>query len=287
MKCSIVIRAKNEGKSIGKTLSLLYEQRLRPHEVIVVDNLSTDDTLAVVAKFKEVKAVNLEKWSFGRSLNRGCQEATGEFIVSLSAHAYPIGDRWLENLLIPFSDPAVAGVWAKEVPCGDAWPPVRRTNSIYYNDDYKVQSDINKREDHIFSNMSSAFRRSLWQEHQFNEQLPYMDDVEWAIAMLRRGHKIIYEPKAKVIHSHNVFFKKLYKQSRLSMLAVKILYGDKYSTLYWLRMCKNDIRQDWKCILKSQRDYHWFFMTVLYRLISTYGYIRADKAAVSKVEFEP
>jgi len=50
-KVSIVIRAKNEGKYIGKTLSILYSQTYKNIEVVLVDSGSTDNTLDEAKKF--------------------------------------------------------------------------------------------------------------------------------------------------------------------------------------------------------------------------------------------
>mgnify|MGYP001204072349 CR=1 FL=1 len=44
MKISIVIRSYNEAKHIGKLMSGISAQTLPPHEVIVVDSGSSDET---------------------------------------------------------------------------------------------------------------------------------------------------------------------------------------------------------------------------------------------------
>ena len=92
--CSIVIRAFNEEKHIGKLLKGIEQQTIKDIEIVVVDSGSTDGTLEIVKKF-DVKMVNIDarEFTFGRSLNRGIQEARGKYIVIISAHCYPCISR--------------------------------------------------------------------------------------------------------------------------------------------------------------------------------------------------
>ena len=86
-KVSIVIRCYNEEQHIGRLLSGLIQQTVEELEIIVVDSGSTDSTVAIASCYP-IKLVSIkpEDFSFGRSLNLGCQAATGEFIVIASAH---------------------------------------------------------------------------------------------------------------------------------------------------------------------------------------------------------
>jgi glycosyltransferase involved in cell wall biosynthesis len=47
MNCSIVIRAYNEEKHIGRLLEGIKQQTLKDVEVILVDSGSTDSTVAI------------------------------------------------------------------------------------------------------------------------------------------------------------------------------------------------------------------------------------------------
>ncbi|MCK4692385.1 MAG: glycosyltransferase family 2 protein, partial [Anaerolineales bacterium] len=114
-KCSIVIRAHNEEQHIGRLLIGIMQQTVKQVEIVVVDSGSTDATVAIASRYP-VKIVNIrpEEFSFGRSLNLGIEQATSEFVVIASAHVYPMYPDWLEQLLLPFSDPQVALVYGKQ-----------------------------------------------------------------------------------------------------------------------------------------------------------------------------
>jgi rhamnosyltransferase len=198
---SIIIRTKNEGAHIGRTLERVFEQRHKRFEVIVVDSGSTDDTLKIVRKFP-VKLIQLlpEQFTYGRALNVGIEKAQGEFFVSLSAHALPFDREWLSNILLPFVDQEVAGVAVRVLPHLDCNPFDRRglrrrfgERSQYLHYDSKI----------TFSNACSAARRSVWAERAFDEGLPYSEDIDWSRRMMQKGRRFVYEPTAKVFHSHN------------------------------------------------------------------------------------
>ena len=114
-KYSIVIRCYNEEEHIGKLLRGIFEQTISNVELIIVDSGSTDSTLEIASEYP-VKIVSIKpsEFTFGRSLNLGCQEATGEYIVIVSAHVYPVYQDWLSNLIAPFSDPKVALTYGRQ-----------------------------------------------------------------------------------------------------------------------------------------------------------------------------
>ena len=99
LKCSVVVRAYNEGKNIGRLFTGIQQQTLEDVEVILVDSGSTDDTVPIAEKYGvKVVHINPEEFTFGRSLNRGIQAARGERQVSFPEQARLLrqvgGMRW-------------------------------------------------------------------------------------------------------------------------------------------------------------------------------------------------
>ena len=113
--CSMVIRAYNEEKHLGRLLAGLAQQSILPAEVILVDSGSSDRTVEI-ALAKNVKVVHIAPtdFTFGRSLNLGIQAAQSELVVFASAHVYPVYPDWLEKLLEPFQEPQVALTYGKQ-----------------------------------------------------------------------------------------------------------------------------------------------------------------------------
>src|SRR5712691_844246 len=115
MNCSIVIRAYNEEKHIGRLLEGIRHQTLKDVELILVDSGSTDGTISVAESFgAQIVRIASDEFTFGRSLNFGVQAATREHIVIASAHVYPVYPDWLASLLHPFEDDKVALAYGKQ-----------------------------------------------------------------------------------------------------------------------------------------------------------------------------
>lgn len=80
-RISAVIASYNRETLIGETLSNLLAQSLVPHEIIVVDDGSTDQSVEVIRSFGDkVKLIQQANRGPGAARNAGLRIATGEFI---------------------------------------------------------------------------------------------------------------------------------------------------------------------------------------------------------------
>ncbi len=201
MRASVVIRAKNEARLIGEALDAVFRQQfVGGFEVVIVDSGSTDGTLDIVRRYP-VTLIQMppERFTYGRSLNIGVAAASGEFIASISAHSTPADEYWLARLLAPFEDPAVAGVYGRQIPRANAtWMELLGMLISGVMDDRPRRHRRNP----MFSNANGAYRRALCLEVPFDEQVAGAEDLAWARAMLQAGYVIAYEPSAAVYHSH-------------------------------------------------------------------------------------
>jgi rhamnosyltransferase len=192
-RASVVIRAKDEAADIGRTLELVRGQTVEA-QVIVVDSGSTDDTVAIARRAgAEVIEIPAASFTYGGSLNTGAQAALGEFVVALSAHAFPVHDRWLEAMLDPFADGRVACTTSNDyAPEGG---PLRET---------VVQDEAHARRHPMwgYSNAAGAFRAALWRERPFRADMPGTEDKEWAWHWLTRGMTLVVSREMRVDHTH-------------------------------------------------------------------------------------
>ena len=110
-KSSVVVPTYNYGRFIEKAIESALAQTLRPSEVIVVDDGSTDDTEEVVRRFGDaVRYFRQENAGVSAARNRGAAESTGEYIAFLDAD-----DIWepekLEKQMAKFAeDPEIGFV---------------------------------------------------------------------------------------------------------------------------------------------------------------------------------
>src|SRR5687767_9675238 len=112
---SVIIRCLNEERHIGKLLAGIQQQTLKDVEIIVVDSGSTDATLSIASNCPvRILHIHPKEFSFGRALNLGCKNATGKYLVMVSAHCYPLYRDWLEKLIAPFANDEIALVYGKQ-----------------------------------------------------------------------------------------------------------------------------------------------------------------------------
>jgi glycosyltransferase involved in cell wall biosynthesis len=109
---SVVIRVRNEARSLRQVFEALKAQRCSFNwEIIIVDNESEDETVELCKQYKaHIVSIRRYEWTPGSALNLGISFARGELIFLCSAHCVPVGSYFLENAVRPFSDPEMAAV---------------------------------------------------------------------------------------------------------------------------------------------------------------------------------
>jgi cellulose synthase/poly-beta-1,6-N-acetylglucosamine synthase-like glycosyltransferase len=198
LSASLLIRTKNEERSLGATLAAVFNQTISPHEVFIIDSGSRDRTLEIAARWPvHIIEMSPVGWSYPRALNVGARAATGEILVCLSAHCPPVHGQWLANLLRHFEDPTVAAAWG---------PTVRRWSTRTTTDTPVRQepgSYSYATRQWGMNNANSALRRSLWLEFPFDETLPATEDKAWGMEAMNRGYSLVYDPEAAAWHERH------------------------------------------------------------------------------------
>ena len=199
-KCSIIIRTKNEERWISSCLTAVFDQTYINIEVIIVDNESTDSTIAKTKKFDNIKYVNTSQYLPGDSLNKGIEASSGDYIVCLSGHCIPVSKYWLEHLVSALEENEdYAGVYGRQEPMSFSTPSDKRDLLLVFGLDRKIQ-----KYDSFFHNANSILRRSLWDKVPFDNQVTNIEDRIWGQEMLNLGYKLVYEPEASVYHYHGI-----------------------------------------------------------------------------------
>ncbi len=82
MKISIITVTYNSAATLENTIRSVIEQTYKDVEYIIVDGLSTDDTLKIVEKYKDKisKVISEKDAGIYDALNRGIEMATGDVI---------------------------------------------------------------------------------------------------------------------------------------------------------------------------------------------------------------
>ena len=193
---TVVVRAKDEERTIGRLLDILASQELAGEvQVIVVDSGSRDRTVAIACSRRvTVIEIPASDFTYGRALNVGAAAAEAPVIVALSAHAFPRDTGWLARLLAHFDDARVACV------CGGLAGPDWRPLDSALRVDHSIAS-VNPFWG--YSNGAGGFRTALWRRRAFWEEMPGSEDKDWAWHWLTAGYVFTVDPDLVVDHNHS------------------------------------------------------------------------------------
>ena len=193
-EASVIVRARDEAKTIRRTLDSLRAQTVRP-EIIVVDSGSRDATVELSRpRCDRLIEIPPERFTYGRALNIGAAAASAPIHFALSAHCWPERDDWIELSLAHYDRPEVAG-----------------TNGIEtFADGRAVQAPFEQAAAHAradpfwgFSNHASSWRGSVWERFPFDEDIDYAEDREWSWRVLDDGWVLVFDPALWVPIAHS------------------------------------------------------------------------------------
>ena len=211
---SLVIVSWNSAKYLPRCLECLSSQTFHFFEVIVVDNGSTDDSVADLEKQHHQLDLRVERLASNRGFaaanNLGAQLARGTWLILLNTDAFPETD-WLENLIQTANDnPQYTCFSSRQLQAnkpelldgagdcyhvsGLAWKRCMGYPSSEYG--------LEKIE--VFSTCGAAAmysRDAFLDVAGFDEDFfSYLEDVDLGFRLRLRGHRCLYVPEAVVHH---------------------------------------------------------------------------------------
>jgi glycosyltransferase involved in cell wall biosynthesis len=273
--CSIIVRAFNEEKHIGRLFRGINEQHLKEIEVILVDSGSSDTTISIASNNNwdfPVKIIRIEpeQFSFGRSLNLGIKEVRSDLVVIASAHIYPVYPDWLDRLISPFADSLVGLTYGKQ-----------RGNVITHISEHQIfarwfPDESRSQESNPFcNNANAAIRKNLWYEHQYDETLPGLEDLEWGNWAISQGYQVSYVPEAEVIHVHEDTPRGIYNRYRREGMAFKKIFPQEvFNFRHFIRLFIQNVLSDSFVAVREKIFFSEISNIVWFRFMQFWGTYR-------------
>ncbi|MFZ2198324.1 MAG: glycosyltransferase [Thermodesulfovibrionales bacterium] len=272
---SVIIRTINESKYLGRVLQRLKEQQYDgPVEIILVDSGSTDETVPIAESFGcRVILIKPEEFSFGRALNVGIENSSGEIIINLSGHSVPEGKDYFSLMVKPFADKDVAAAFGRDIPWPETCPSQARD---IYNHFPEIGPDGNK-----FSNANAAMRRSVWEKIKFDEDIPAVEDLLWARQVMASGYLIKYIPSARVFHSHTPSPKYIRKRAYVESKSLNSFATTKhyFGLIPFVKFLVGHIAKDTLFAIRHRYPFYWLLHIPLYRFSQCLGFSKGYKEA--------
>lgn len=210
---SVIIVNWNGEPFLARCLTALMAQTVKPHEIILVDNASSDRSIEIVQQFPLVRLlVQDQNTGFARGNNLAIVAASVEskWIALLNPDAF-VEPCWLEALLVATeSNPGFDVFGSKLINAGD--PSVLDGAGDAYHMSGLVwrmghgaptpASEENERE--VFSPCAAAvlYRRSAWQEigGLDEDYFCYVEDVDLGFRLRLAGYRCLYVPQSVAYH---------------------------------------------------------------------------------------
>ncbi len=209
---TIVVPTRNGGGRLIDVMTGLDGQVNAPEfEIVVVDDGSTDDTVARLAERsgrRPIRTLSLPPRGPATARNCGVAAARGERIAFLGDDTIPAPD-WLAEHQLAWSR---RGSEAKVAVIGYTdWHPrlgstpfLRFLNQEGLQFGFGLIRDVEDVAFNFFYTSNLSLDRKLLLAEPFDESFPYpaWEDIEAAYRLKRRGLRLVYEPKARVAHDH-------------------------------------------------------------------------------------
>jgi GT2 family glycosyltransferase len=186
-----------------------------PSEVIVVDDASTDETVAELLGVEGLRLVqSAENQGFIRACNKGAAQARGDYLVFLNNDTQ-VQSGWLDALIGTFEERPDAGLVGSRLiypdgrqqeagailaADGSAW------NYGHLDDPYKPQYSYLREADYC-SGAALAIPRALFERlGGFDTHFApaYYEDADLAMRVRAAGYRVYYQPAARVVHFEGV-----------------------------------------------------------------------------------
>jgi len=211
---SVIVPVKNGHNVLPRMLDMLSRSKLprETWELIVVDDGSTDDSVAIASAYADL-VIRMPEPSHGPGYarNRGVERARGECVVFLDADVIVRPDtltRLAETMMTRSDVDAVFGAYCDE-------PEAAGVVSKYRNLLHHYTHAQEPGEAQTFWAGCGCVRRAvfvqvgMYDEWRFSR--PQIEDIELGYRLSAHGHRILLQPEIQVTHLKRWTFRSMLK----------------------------------------------------------------------------
>ncbi len=164
--------------------------------------MDRSDETAAIGTEMGVKVISQQNAGPAAARNVGANAASGEFLLFTDSDCVPQSD-WCLQMLKPFTDPDVVGVKGAYL-CREQTLVARFVQQEF---EHKYARMAKQPKIDFIDTYSAAYRKSIFLENGgFEERFPVpsVEDQEFSFRLARKGYKLVFQPSARVFHSHDL-----------------------------------------------------------------------------------
>jgi GT2 family glycosyltransferase len=197
-RISTIIPAHNAEDTLRECLTALLADDYPDHEVIVVDDVSSDSTAAICSEYP-VRVIRLEANAGpAAARNRGAREATGEILFFIDSDV-KVSANALETITEVFEDTsvdAVTGLFSDQQRFRNF--PSEYKNMWMHHTYKRLAGEVS-----LFYTSGAAVRRDVFMDagcFDENYRTPSVEDTDFGHRLRKRGHNVYVAKKLAVEH---------------------------------------------------------------------------------------
>jgi glycosyltransferase involved in cell wall biosynthesis len=181
-RISVVIRNKNEKSILSFLLHVLKDHYSADfHEIIVIDNISNDGSQEMAINMG-AKVVSIKDFGYGKSANLAMESASGDLVLIMSAHSYPVSHDFFQIIKKQFiGRNDLAGV-----------------RCLHFHGDYRKYLTGNTWKDDLngcgLTFACSVVNKKMWLDEKFIDDIQQCEDKEWTKRIVAKGFTIEFIP---------------------------------------------------------------------------------------------
>lgn len=266
---SVIIRTLNEERHLEELLLAINSQDTSVYDIetVIIDSGSTDKTLEIATKYGcRITFIKKEDFTFGRSLNEGCEFSKGSYLVFISGHCIPCDKYWITNLVNPL-ETLCCYTYGRQLGRDTTKFSERQLFQKYF------PSESNIPQIGFFcNNANAAIRRDVWGYHYFNQDLTGCEDMHLAKALVERGKKVGYVADAGVYHIHDESWAKVKIRYEREAIALQQIMPQVHVT-WWdmIRYICVGIVKDLRAAFRQRCVMEEFKSIIQFRIAQYYG----------------
>ena len=209
---TLCIPTLNPGAYSNRLVEAILSQTLKPNRILIIDSSSNDNSLGVFNKLNAtIKVIDRCDFDHGTTRNIAFMGEPSDYYIFLTQDAIPLDKYAFEKLITCFHEYPRCGVaYGRQIPDVNHSYFAQHARIYNYPPSFKAivktESDIPLLgiKTAFCSNSFAAYRLRAMQEiNFFPEKTLCSEDTLAGAMLLRRNWSIVYEPDAKVSHSHN------------------------------------------------------------------------------------
>ena len=214
-RIDIIIPTYKPNEELAELIHRLQKQTITPNKIIL---MNTEESLIqpfleksrILEQYGNIELhhISLREFDHGKTRHEGVQYSQAPFFLCMTQDALPADEKMVEELMDMLVKEKVAAAYARQLPRKGSSILEEYTRGFNYPEESRVKSQTDIKElgikAYFCSNVCAAYNRQTYDLlGGFLRKTIFNEDMIYAAKAIQQGYQIVYQARARVIHSHS------------------------------------------------------------------------------------